>query len=301
MRSAVATAPIDTNVKILAQRLLALRTEIDAILEELASQNAACAGAELADAPEQLPIIEAPAPTEALASPPTSHAEATEDAVDEDDTAFDASLADIATDEARKTFASSSAAELTPIAAVEADQVVSEAAATTQEAEQTDREIAAVEPLFAPDGEPRDRHEDRVLADDATAVRAADAAETPAQAAVINLDARRQDRQMALAAAMPAKGTGRRRQAAKIAACILAMAALGTLLFADLAALGSAPSLSRALSAPPEAPFASGWSFLRLWQGADQSRAPDETKVRAGFFDVEGYTTRYREAWPSGS
>lgn len=78
-----------------------------------------------------------------------------------------------------------------------------------------------------------------------------------------------------------------RRRAAKIAACILAAMAAGSLWFADLSALGGVPSsLGRALSAPPAA---ADWSFGELWQRIQAGARAAEVGRHSGAMGTEGF------------
>jgi len=305
MRSAVATAPIDTSVEVLTERLLTLRAEIDAILEQLARQRAA-AGEEtaaLADPPETIAepafaevhnSITERADFDAAAAEPASA-----------DQPSPASLTDIEIvhEHAEMAVADASTTCAAP-AVVEPVEVVAPAveAASLEEVLGHDAmaPVAVTEPV--PTLETAimsELSETPLQAEPAATTPTVPAIEPPAETAVISLDAHRQTSRTVAEAAKAVAEHQNRRYRVKIAACILASLAVASLAFADLSALGSAPS--SALAAPSTAP----WSYQRLWQGLQRGRAAsDLTGTQSGLLMIEGFpvsANRYREAWPSGS
>lgn len=334
LRSVAATAPINTSMEALTKRLLALRTEIDAILEQLA-QPAADGEATAAPvepmAPVEAPVFAEPtaeveAPTaeqpviEARAAEPAGTEPAPTATATEAETELTTQTvperAGTAEGEVPTTCDAANAGELVasaPIegefAAVEPADVVAPAtdAAAAHEMALADTAIEpiaadeAVPATEAPAQEPSQTAPPAEAAMMQPAMQAVEAVvETPAEATVISLDAHRPSGTTALQAIEPT-AERRRPSRVKIAACVLMGLAVATLVFADLAALGSAPSNPH--SVPSAAPLASSWSFQRLLRKLQPSAAPGAIDPQASMPLIEGFliSDRYRAAWPSGS
>jgi hypothetical protein len=297
MRSAIATAPIDTSI--LAQRLLTLRIEIDAILEQLARQSAIGSDERVAlTEPTQVAIEPAGAATLA------THAEAMARHADVTDTT--PTSEPVGADLPEPADAVEIEPEPAPVVSVDTAgsqpaQVVSttDAVSTHDEASLGDDaiELAAAEPEHSPEATAEQPGEARPQAEPAMV---APTRVAPADTMVVSLDAHRPSPKKDLEARSVAK---HRPYRAKIAACILAGFVVAGLAFADLSALGSAPS--EASPAPLTAPFTSAWTLPSLWQGGQRSHAPDAINAQASLPLIEGFPVsaeqRYRAAWPSGS
>ena len=123
----------------------------------------------------------------------------------------------------------------------------------------------------------------------------------PAEATVISLDAHRASRDATHDVIKPVDARPSRRYRMKIAACILGGLAVAGLMFADLSALGSAPSNGDSASTSVGT---TSWAYDRLWDALQRIKTPAAVSESAGLLAIEGYpvsANRYREAWPSGS
>ncbi len=337
MRAAATTAPINRSLEVLTERLLMLRGEIDAILEQLAGQTAADAAetpaesAELAEpdvadadpdldvSPSTVPmcidedtpasemaIEDAPAmaaDADAVEIVPTTLIEANTDATDfadavlpEETVMADDAMETVATAEpvAQLEAATPEAIESQPAA----EHAVTDAApAIEAEAETTVIDLDADTPSGETPVDAAQPAGDRLVTDAAPTVEEAD--ETAAT--VISLDTHRASRDASHDVTKPVDARPNRRYRMKIAACILGGLAVAGLMFADLSALGSAPSADDSASTSARM---TPWSYDRLWDALQRIKAPVTVSEPAGLLVIEGYpvsANRYREAWPSGS
>ena len=326
-QSAVAAVPLTINVETLERRLLELRTEIDAILGQLAGCKAPPAAAESAGAsepeatataatapePETTPEtcvsapddadIPVPAP-EAVDQPEAPATAETDMPPTAESPASDAPTA-VASIEAAASPAtdasvagiSASDGDLETASVAEAAELL---AATATPTEPTAEEPA---PVAAPaaDGPQQATAEiehDPADAAPATAdsTHAADAA-GPAETPVLAFEPRHRKQKAGYVASVTTTATRpRRRLATRVAACILALLAAATaLVVADRTVVGSALSLPQMPTLPSYVPYGSAWPFLG--QGAGESSVTDPNPSKAD----DGLPMRYREIWPSGA